>query len=103
MVQRILELIGAKLFESGWACEVAEYVVCREFYSIGLGKKKTDQTDQHTAAVPVPSVNISERPSVHRAGGSRLQLVANSYERIFKNDLHFFYRPTNTLNFLVKP
>lgn len=32
------------------------------------------RTDLHTAQIPVPSVNISERSSVHRAGRSHLQL-----------------------------
>lgn len=69
-------------------------------------RKRTDQTDQHTATVPVPSVNISERPSIHRTRGSHLQLVAHSYESTCKRNLHFFknvYVYINIVNILVKP
>lgn len=57
-------------------------------YRVGLKQEKQPwcpkyrntseiHTDLHTAQVSVPSVNISERPSVHRAGRRHLQLVAN--------------------------
>lgn len=84
LFQRILKLLDAKHFESGRASDGADRKCRLAIWRIlqhGI-RKRSDPTDQHTAAAPVPSVNISERPSVHRAGGRHLQLVAHSEEGV---------------------
>lgn len=66
------------VYKDTWKPECQVYAVPWSFWkpNVAMTPYNTSsiQTDLYTAEVPVPSVNISERSSVHWAGRSRLQL-----------------------------